>query len=287
MFNKLSHLQQRLISGSVAAILAISFMLLSQVPAFKPIAIGVIIAAIAASMWELNQISYSKNLQPAAALGISAGVVYALAVALSTQYTMFALLPEIVLLGSLISFFIYFFIKGESPFLNLSITIFSFVYLAIPLSCMIAITYFFTLGGTQDGSWWILYLIVTTKLTDTAAFTIGRRYGANKLAPYISPNKTWEGALGGLCMALICSLSFMFISKITGAAFNLSFWQSIWLGGAIGILAQFGDLAESLLKRDGGVKDSNHLPGLGGVLDTVDSLVFTAPLVYIFLKAYS
>jgi phosphatidate cytidylyltransferase len=64
----------------------------------------------------------------------------------------------------------------------------------------------------------------------------------------------------------------------------LTFWQSLWLGGMISLLGQFGDLAESLLKRDCGVKDSNQLPGLGGMLDVVDSLVFTSPLLYFFLK---
>lgn len=287
IFNKLNHIQQRLLGGSISAIIALTIIFLSQVPAVKPFAIGFIIFAIAMAIWEFHQISYAKNLEPATSLAISAGAIYALSVALSTQYAFFGLLPEVVLLVSFIVFFLYFFAKTNSSFLNLAATLFSFVYLAIPLSCMIAVTYFFTLSGTQDSRWWIAYLVITTKMTDTAAFTIGRRFGKQKMAPYISPNKTWEGALGGLFMAVACSFLIMLAGKIFGASFNLSLGESVWLGAAIGILAQFGDLAESLLKRDAGIKDSNHLPGLGGVLDIVDSLVFTSPLVYIFLKATS
>lgn len=287
MLNKLNHLQQRLLAGSLGAVLILFVITYSQVPAFKPIAIAFMIALIAVAMWEFHQISYAIEQEPAVRLSIWAGVAYALSVAISTQYASMSLLPEITLLASVISFFVYYFRKGESPFLNLATTLFSFFYLAVPLSCMLSITYFFTLNGTQDGRWWITYLILVTKITDTAAFFVGRRYGKQKLAPYISPKKTWEGAMGGLVMAVVVSFLFTSTTKIFGANFHMTIWQSLWLGAGVGLLAEFGDLAESLLKRDGGIKDSNRLPGLGGILDMVDSLVFTAPFVYIFLKAYT
>ena len=107
------------------------------------------------------------------------------------------------------------------------------------------------------------------------------------MAPISVLKKTWEGALGGLCFAVLTSLlTTLLLVTIDPDMFKLTLWQSIWVGGALGIIGQCGDLAESLLKRDGGIKDSNRLPGLGGILDTVDSLVFTAPFMYIFLKFY-
>ena len=107
------------------------------------------------------------------------------------------------------------------------------------------------------------------------------------MAPYISPKKTWEGAIGGFFASLITSLFIYFLVNYLYEVppINLSLFHSIWLAGVLSVIAQFGDLSESLLKRDVGVKDSNSIPGLGGMLDVVDSLVFTAPLMYIYLKA--
>ena len=286
MIRQLSQLQQRLAMGSIGTILTLIVIFLSSVPAFKPIFTAAIAATISVAMWELYQIYIAKGLEPAQKIGITFGAVYALAVAISTQYHAAAMLPELVLLVSLLSFFLYYFSKGSSPLLNLSATVFGIIYLAVPLSCMIRIAYFFGPDALQDGRWWLLYLVAVTKMTDTSAFFVGKKFGREKLAPYISPKKTWEGALGGFIGAIAMSVAVKFIATIFDIhSFGLTLWQSLWMGAGIGIFAQFGDLSESLLKRDGGVKDSNHLPGLGGMLDIVDSLVFSAPLLYIFLKA--
>lgn len=280
-------LQQRLIISGLGTFIALVVIILSPVPAFKPIFTAAIAACIGVALWEFYQIARAKGLEPAETLGISLGVIYAFAVALSTQYTSLNLLPEFTLLCALVSCFIYYFIKGQSPFLNLSTTFFGIAYLAVPLSCMISIAYFFGRDNSQDGRWWLLYLLIVTKMTDTGGFFIGKQFGRQKLAPYISPKKTWEGALGGLCSAIIASFVLTLFTDIFDyGGFGLTLWQSIWLGAAIGIVAQCGDLAESLLKRDGGVKDSNQLPGLGGMLDIVDSLIFTAPLLFIFMRFY-
>ena len=116
----------------------------------------------------------------------------------------------------------------------------------------------------------------TTFANDTAAFFIGRALGRHRLAPHISPGKTWEGAVGGVIASILASL-------ILRAIFQLPFnyWQIALLGVVVSIFAQLGDLIESLLKRNAGVKDAGQLvPGHGGILDRVDSLIFTGVIVY-------
>src|SRR5262249_50689895 len=168
----------------------------APMPAFKPLFIAAIATIIGIAAWELNQIALSKGLQPATSLGITLTIIYVCAVGLGTQSAVLKMLPEFILLASLLSCFLYFFIKGRSPFVNLSVTIFSMAYLAVPLSCMISIAYFFNDHSTEDGRWWLLYLVVVTKMTDIGGFFIGKQFGKQKLAPYISPQKTYEGAVG-------------------------------------------------------------------------------------------
>jgi phosphatidate cytidylyltransferase len=155
--------------------------------------------------------------------------------------------------------------------------------LTLPISCALRINYFFPTHALEDGRLWLAYVLLVTKMTDIGAYFCGKIFGKNKLAPSISPKKTVEGALGGLGAALLTSLIFAFFASHF-APFHMTFLQSIWIGITMSILAQLGDLSESLLKRDAGVKDSSHLPGLGGMLDIVDSLVFTLPLMYLLLK---
>lgn len=285
MFKELTQFQQRLLSGTISGVLVFLVIYLSQLTGFKPIFTAAVAAVIGLAMWELFHIAQEINIEPANKLGISLSAIYACTVALSTQYAFAKQLPEIVLLAALLVCFLYYFVKGNSPFINLSTTLFGIGYLAVPLSCLISIAYFFPAESAHGGRWWLLYLIVVTKVTDMGAYFIGMGYGKQKLAPYISPKKTWEGAIGGLLCAVAASAVINVLSSFTSdGTYALDAWQTVWLGLTIGVFAQCGDLAESLLKRDCGVKDSNRLPGLGGMLDMVDSLVFTAPLVYIWLK---
>ena len=129
------------------------------------------------------------------------------------------------------------------------------------------------------------YLLTVTKITDIGAYVAGSLLGKRKLAPHISPNKTIEGAFFGLLCAIGASFAFHLLG---GAApvgtFQLGTLAWLPLGCILGITGQFGDLSESLLKRDANKKDSNTLPGLGGVLDAVDSLLFNAPIIYLYLN---
>lgn len=286
MFQQMNNLQQRLVVGSVSTAFMLLAIYLSHTPAFSLIFVLLIAAIICLALWEYYHIAQLKQLQPLSKIGLIGTVAYALATFLTTQFEQVQILPHVVFGLTFSAAFLYYFIKGSDPFINMAITFFGFIYLTIPLSFLILINYFRIEPTILDGRWSLFYLLTVTKMTDTGAFFIGKRFGQTKLCPLISPKKTWEGAVGGLLSSILASIILygIFQSAFQKNPFAISFWQSIWLGILISVTAQFGDLAESLLKRNMGVKDSSHLPGLGGVLDIVDSIVFTAPLMYLFLK---
>lgn len=276
----MSNLQQRLALGSCAALFSILLIWFSPYPVFRPFFALVVAALISVAASELYSIAKSKNYHPLVILGVTGCFLYALSVYASTQYSHAEIYPYLILFSTLIGSFLYFFKTGADPLANLSITFFALIYIAIPLSTWFNIAYFFPEGSMQEGRWWLFYLLAVTKLTDMGAYFIGSSLGKHKLTPYISPGKSWEGAIGGLLFGVATSLAFY---KLT-PHIKLTFIQSLGLGFILSVMGQLGDLAESLIKRDAGVKNSSRIPGLGGILDMLDSLVFTSPILYIFLK---
>jgi phosphatidate cytidylyltransferase len=132
----------------------------------------------------------------------------------------------------------------------------------------------------EGGRNWIYLALFATFASDSAAYFTGRAIGRHKLAPRISPGKTWEGAIAGVFGAVIIGLLF---TLGTPLQLRLSYAQAIILGALISVFGQIGDLAESLLKRNTGVKDSGSLmPGHGGLLDRIDSIVFAGVVVYLY-----
>ncbi len=286
MLSQLSHLQQRLIVGGLSAFLVIFLISMAPYPYFRPLFALITSSIIATAVWEYYSIANTKGYQPLDKIGITSTFIYIFAIFLATQFPTLQFLPEMILWLTLLIFFINYFVTGPSPFINLAISVFAIAYLTIPLATLINIVYL-PQDSVQDGRWWLIYLIVVTKMTDTGAFFFGKKFGKHKLAPYISPGKTWEGAIGGFITAIASSFLLYLILQLIyeKLPIDLSLTLCLTLSGILSIVAQFGDLAESLLKRDVGVKDSNPIvPGLGGMLDVVDSLVFTAPLMYIYLK---
>lgn len=137
--------------------------------------------------------------------------------------------------------------------------------------------YFLLVRQLPAGMFWTMLALVTAWATDTGAYLVGTRIGRHKFFPRISPKKTWEGAIGGCVAAPLTALAL-------GALFALPLAHCALLGILIGVAATLGDLAESLLKRQTGVKDSSNLvPGHGGLLDRLDSLLFTAVVTYYYL----
>jgi len=156
--------------------------------------------------------------------------------------------------------------------------------IALTLFGVFYVGWFFTflvkIRFLEDGHNLVAYLLTVTKSGDIGAYLIGSRFGRHYLIPRISPKKTVEGAIGGF----LFSVASGFISWLFFGLNWIPFWAILASSIIIGVFAQLGDLSESLLKRDYQVKDSGfYLPGLGGILDVIDSILFTAPIFYIFL----
>ena len=128
----------------------------------------------------------------------------------------------------------------------------------------------------EIGASWLLFALLSTFAVDTGAYLVGRSIGKHPMAPSISPNKTWEGSVGGWVSALVTALALGQLLEL-----NINVWQQIVIGAVVGVVAQLGDLLVSKLKRITGIKDTGSIiPGHGGMLDRLDSLLFTLAAVY-------
>ena len=132
-------------------------------------------------------------------------------------------------------------------------------------------------GGADYARDWLLFALLVTFAADTGAFLTGKAVGRRRMAPAVSPGKTWEGAAGGFVWSVATAAGLGALLQLGTAV-----WQAALVGIAVGAMAQLGDLAESQIKRASGVKDTGTiLPGHGGLLDRLeDSIVFTLPVVY-------
>ena len=165
--------------------------------------------------------------------------------------------------------------QKEGAFIGWAWTIAGILYVGWLLS------HFVALRGLDEGRNWVFLALFATFGSDTAAFFAGRALGRHHLAPGISPGKTWEGAIAGILGAIIVSLLFTIPSPLS---LPLGYGQAIVLGLLVSLFGQLGDLIESLLKRNMGVKDSGRLlPGHGGALDRIDSVVFAGVVVYYYV----
>lgn len=169
---------------------------------------------------------------------------------------------------------------GRQPYIaNVATTLFGMVYCGwFPLHLI----FFRNLhnGEYDSGLGFVVLMIASVIATDVGCYYVGSRWGKHKLAPTVSPNKTIEGSLGGVIGAVI-------MSEIFGLYLGIGWLWSLIAGLLCTIFAQIGDLCESLLKRDAGVKDSGDtLPGHGGFLDRTDSFALTIPVVYYFFKYF-
>lgn len=276
----MSNFLQRVGMSLLFSAIAAAAIYYSHDPIFSWVYVVVMGGIVMAALWEYYQIAKANGCQPAGAVGYLGTIVYlGLTYAAINEPLLNEWIPICFGLILFAGFFAYCF-AGRKPLINLAVTIFGVIYLTLPLSYLIGINF-------EYGRIWVVYLLLVTKATDAGAYFIGKLCGRSKLAPVISPRKTWEGAFGGFATGTLVSYGFdKFSYAVFGAGLFGNALESLAVGAFLSMIAQVGDLFESLLKRDSGVKDSNKLPGLGGLLDMLDSLVFTTPLLYFFLKLY-
>lgn len=163
-------------------------------------------------------------------------------------------------------------------------TLFGVMYVAFMLNFL---TKLLMAWGDMDGRWLVLYLIVVVKTSDIGAYFTGCHLGRHKLIPRISPAKTWEGCAGGLLAGVLASLIFQALRRGSLDVVAVTVMDAVFLGLLLAVFGIIGDLAESLLKRAAGVKDSGTLfRGMGGILDVLDSLLFSAPALYVYSRLF-
>jgi len=169
--------------------------------------------------------------------------------------------------------------REVAPLAAMAFTVFGLLYIPTLFNFMTKIVF----AMPENGQFYVLYLVVVSKFSDMGAYLTGMMIGKHPMAPLISPKKTWEGFAGAICFSMLGSFGLLWLIPHKLAALDST--HALILGLLIGVSAVIGDLAESVLKRSCDVKDSGHmLPGIGGVLDLIDSLLFTGPILFFYLR---
>jgi len=214
---------------------------------------------------------------------ISMGIIIFLSVFLYIKGITVYALPAAILVYLLILIASSVFIRREDIFHGIIYSVFGQIYITMPLGLLMLISYSYQNSIPGGGSDWvpILALFVFIWVNDTAAYFIGSLIGKHKLIEHISPKKSVEGFIAGIIFTLLASFIFARVYH----EFSTVFW--IGYGAVVALFGTLGDLFESLIKRTSSVKDAGHLiPGHGGILDRIDSLLVAVPAVYLYLLLF-
>ncbi len=210
--------------------------------------------------------------------GIIAGILVPVVIFLGSGEAEVKNLEPLLIVGaSLFAFTLQFTRRdnGRDHLLSVALTLFSLFYICWFFSFILK------LRLMENGANLVAFLILVTKSADIGAYLVGSMAGRTGLIPRISPKKTIEGTFGGVVLSVVIAM--VLGPYLTG--FHI--WHLVVLGCVLAVFGQIGDLAESLIKRDCGVKDSGtYLPGIGGVMDLIDSLLFTAPFFFFYVTTF-
>ncbi|MFR9726536.1 phosphatidate cytidylyltransferase [Streptomyces sp. MS19] len=240
---------------------------------YKPVFVGVIAVAVVVGLWELStRFAERKNIHvplPPLAVGGAAMVVAGYLGGSEGAWIAMALTGVAVLVWRML--------RPPDNYLR-DVTAGVFVALYVPFMA----TFVALILSADDGSWRVLTFLLLTVISDTGAYAVGWRFGRHKLAPRISPGKTREGLAGAVAFAMTAGAVVMPL-LIDGG----TWWQGLVLGLGVSVSATLGDLGESMIKRDLGIKDMGSLlPGHGGIMDRLDSILPTAPVVWLLFLAF-
>ncbi len=232
---------------------------------------------------ELSKLAAAKNLKIFIPVSIIASILFATSRYWQQEYwqriieirpdTYLIFLSTFVLLALLLYQYIYYGTSGVVA--NCGANYFSILYLGLLSSFCVMIR-------LEFGLWPLLMFVFVVKSADIGAYSIGSLFGKHKFSPKISPSKSWEGMAGAVAMAVVVAILFAVITAIYDIII-MAWWLAVIFGLCFAFIGQIGDLVESMMKRDAEQKDSsNKVPGFGGILDIIDSLLVAAPFGYLF-----
>jgi phosphatidate cytidylyltransferase len=242
-----------------------------------------VLAALAA--WELFRMAREAGANPLEPAGIALAALIPIGVHAQRHgfYTL-SLTALVAIALLLFASTIWFRGPGGRPLSAVSITTFGVLYAGL-FAYIYALRYHDYAVGAGAGTILVFLPILLTWATDVGAYAFGRTLGKKKLIPSVSPGKTVEGAVGGLGLAIVICLLYVRFLLMPYGHLGLTIQGAILFGIVVSVAAQTGDLAESLLKREAGVKDSSRIiPGHGGILDRFDSLLFVLPIAFLLLS---
>ena len=272
----------RIITGTVFGLICLGCIILGGLPLLLLVSIIVYLGSK-----EYVQILEHKGFYPSLKVILFADIIFAVL----AFFNCFKLVPLAFTIGTMTAFLCVLF-KGKQPYIaNVSTTILGFVYCGwFPLHLL----FLRDIGATHISSMemllksdifnaglaYVLFMFWLVIVTDVGCYYVGKNFGKRQLAPVISPKKTIEGSIGGAVLTLIAGF-------IIGQSTQLPWYHALIASLLVATFSQLGDLCESLLKRDAGVKDSGDLlPGHGGFLDRTDSYIFTIPVMYYYFAYF-
>jgi phosphatidate cytidylyltransferase len=281
----LTSLRQRVLSAVVLIPLVIAVIWLGGWFAF-----AAVVLVLLGGMFELRAMFMNVSWRPLIILATIIGLLF-LVSSTPPAHDYRDVVIEASFSALMVGAFIWLFIvrpANDRTVIDWALTVAIPFYLAWPLALLL-LTRGAGVGPQARGFWWVLVLLLTIWANDSAAYLTGHYFGKTKLAPKISPAKTWEGFAGGLVISVISVFVVTWVADLIlapASQLHLAWYHALLLGVLICVFGTVGDLAESLLKRGAKVKDSGAIfPGHGGVLDRADSLLFAALVVYFYAAA--
>ncbi|MFR9755217.1 phosphatidate cytidylyltransferase [Streptomyces sp. TR06-5] len=254
--------------------LGLGAVIIASLFVFKHLFVGVVVLAVVVGLWELtSRLSERKGIRvplPVLAVGGAAMVVGGYVWGVRGAWIAMA----VTLLGVLLQRMA----QAPQDYLrDVSAGVFAAFYVPF-LATFVAL-----MLAAEDGAWRVLTFLLLTVVSDTGAYAVGWRFGTRKLAPSISPGKTREGLFGAVSFAMVAGALCLEFAIEGG-----TWWEGLILGFAVAVSATLGDLGESMIKRDLGIKDMGTLlPGHGGIMDRLDSLLPTAPVAWLLFVLFT
>ena len=267
----LSNTSVRIIVSIIAIPLILAICIYGKIPF---LIFTLIIALIA--FWEFSVMLDNKKSYPNLALG----VISIITIILNAYFWFIDFFVLVTIISAAVLLHELFRNKNSAVY-NIGSTFLGILYMGIFPATILLIREYFSYSDFlySEGGYLIISIMVSIWVCDSAAFFLGSAFGKHKLFPRISPNKSWEGAIAGFVFAIIT----MIVAKAT-VLDQLTTTDVVIIGFIVGIIGQMGDLVESMIKRDAGVKDSSAIiPGHGGIFDRFDSLLLAAPAIYCYL----